>query len=299
MTISNADALSLLPLYRRDNIEDESDEGQIHAAIRDYVADVGVNYTAIREGLIPPPTRRAAVEALAVQGVTGPLADLLSRGGGSERTEARAKWISDCASRAVCEEDKCDLLVAVALLEQRGVGGTLDAGGEGTARTPFAEALCGKGRKQAGDGPAWDAAIQLAGGEATRREVWGESQGEWFVLPALERLDEYQAHIDGLLYGWTFPLANTMRITICTEAGSPIGDWDTRVQNGSRLAQHLGPRHLRAEAVRAAQYAMLTGRVELARRASYAYALFDRALSERAQVEAIMGGLGYYDRSTW
>jgi len=296
MTISNADALSLLRRYRRDNIEDESDEGQIHAAIREYVADVGVNYTAIREGLTPPPTRRAAVEALAVQGVTGPLADLLSRGGGSERTEARAKWISDCASRAVCEEDTYNLLVALALVERRGVGGTLDAGGQGTARTPFAAALCGKGRKQAGDGPAWDAAIQLAGGEATRREVWGESQGEWFVLPALERFDEYQSHVDGLLYGWTFPLASTLRIVVC---GVGDGDWRIPVQNGSRLAQHLGPRHLRAEAVRAAQYAMTTGRVELARQASYAYSLFDRALSERAQVEMIMGGLGYYDRSTW
>jgi hypothetical protein len=294
MTISNADALSLLPRYRRDNIEDESDEGQIHAAIREYVADVGVNYTAIREGLTPPPTRRAAVEALAAQGVTGPLADLLSRGGGSERTEARARWIADCASRAVCEEDREVLLFALALLERRGVGGTLDAGGQGTARTPFAAALCGKGRKLAGDGPAWDAAIQLAGSRVDL--ATGSADAELFVVPALERFDEYQSHIDGLLYGWTFPLASTLRIVVC---GVGDEDWRVPVQNGSRLAQHLGPRHLRAEALRAAQHALTTGRVELARQASYAYALFDRALSERAQVEAIMGGLGYYDRCTW
>ena len=290
MTITNTDALSLLPRYDRESI-DASDEAQVREAIRQHVLG-GVNYTQIREGLTPPPTRSSAVAALGVQGVTGPLADLLSRSGGSERAAARTQWIIDCASRAVCEEDRNDLLVALALVEGRGVGGILDAGGEGTARTPFASALCGKGRKQASDGAAWDAAIEAAGGESIRHAVWGEAAGEWFVLPALD-MGEYAPHEDGLLYGWTYPLATTLRITICVAAGSPVGDWDTNVQNGSRLAQHLGPRHLRAEALRAAQFALQTGRVELAQRASKAYALFDRALAERAQVALIMDALGY------
>jgi hypothetical protein len=282
----NTDALLLLPRYRRD----ESNETDVHEAIRAYVKDVGVDYAAIREGLTPPPTRSAAVAALGVQGVTGPLADLLSRSGGSERAAARVLWLQECASRAVCAEDVYDLLVALAIVEGRGVGGTMDASGEGTARTPFASALCGKGRKQAGDGPAWDAAIQQAGGETVRVEKWGEAGGDWFVLPSLD-MGKYDPYEDGLLYGWTYPLATSMRITICVDTG--VGDWHTNVQNGSRLAQHLGPRHLRAEALRAAQFAIATGRVELAQRASKAYALFDRALAERPRVALIMDGLGF------
>ena len=297
MTVTNADALLLLPRYRRDSIDDATSTSEVHNAIREYVRDVGVDYAAIREGLTPPPTRSAAIAALGTQGVTGPLADLLSRAGGSERNAARVQWIINCASRAVCEEDRNDLLVALALVEGRGVGGILDAGGEGTARTPFARWLCGKGRKMATDGTAWDAAIEAAGGESVRHAVWGEAAGEWFVLPSLD-MGKYDPYEDGLLYGWTYPLATSLRITICVAAGSPVGDWDTAVQNGSRLAQHLGPRHLRAEALRAAQFALATGRIELAQRASKAYALFDRALAERAQVAIIMDGLGYTP-GTW
>lgn len=283
-----ADALLLLPRYDRESI-DPSDEAQVREAIRQHVLG-GVDYAAIREGLTPPPTRSAAVAALAEKGVTGPLADLLSRSGGSERAAARVQWLQACAARAVCEEDVYDLLVALAIVEGRGIGGILDAGGEGTARTPFAAALCGKGRKQASDGAAWDAAIEAAGGESIRRDVWGEAAGDWFVLPSLD-MGKYDPYEDGLLYGWTYPLATSMRITICVDTG--VGDWDTQVQNGSRLAQHLGPRHLRAEALRAAQFALQTGRVELAQRASKAYALFDRALAERLQVALIMDGLGF------
>jgi hypothetical protein len=296
-TITNADVLSLLPRYRRDTLDDATSTSEVHNAIREYVRDVGVDYAAIREGLTPPPTRSAAVAALGVQGVTGPLADLLSRSGGSERAAARVLWLQECASRAVCAEDVYDLLVSLALLEGRGVGGILDAGGEGTARTPFARWLCGKGRKQASDGAAWDAAIQAAGGETVRVEKWGEAGGDWFVLPALD-VGEYAPYEDGLLYGWTYPLATSMRITICVAPGATVGDCDTSIQNGSRLAQHLGPRHLRAEALRAAQFAIATGRVEMAKRASKAYALFDRALAERPQVALIMDALGYTP-GTW
>lgn len=295
-TITNADILSLLPRYDRDSIDDVSNEDQVREAIRWHVSS-GVNYTQIREGLTPPPTRSAAIAALGNQGVTGPLADLLSRSGGSERAAARVQWIQDCASKAVCAEDVYKLLVALAIVEGRGVGGTLDAEGAGTARTPFAAALCGKGRKQASDGPAWSAAIEAAGGESVRRDVFGESAGDWFVLPSID-MGKYDPHEDGLLYGWTYPLASTMRITICVPPGSTVGDWDTKAQNGSRLAQHLGPRHLRAEALRAAQFALRTGRVELAQRASKAYALFDRALAERAQVALVMDSLGYTP-GTW
>ena len=284
----NADVLSLLPRYDRDSIDDVSDEAQVREAIRQHVLG-GVNYAEIREGLTPPPTRSAAIAALGTQGVTGPLADLLSRSGGSERAAARVQWIQACAARAVCEEDVYDLLVALAIVEGRGVGGILDASGEGTARTPFASALCGKGRKHASDGSAWDAAIQAAGGETVRRDVWGESAGEWFVLPSLD-MGKYDPQEDGLLYGWTYPLAWTLCITVCVDTG--VGDWNIKVQNGSRLAEHIGPRHLRAEALRAAQFALRTGRVELAQRASKAYALFDRALAERPQVAIIMESLG-------
>jgi hypothetical protein len=50
----------------------------------------------------------------------------------------------------------------------------------------------------------------------------------------------------------------------------------------------FGPRHLRAEALRAGEYALRTQNVELAKKASRAYALFNQALQDLAQAQELL-----------
>ena len=91
--------------------------------------------------------------SLADRGVTGPAADVLVRLGAHARHAARVEFVRTLS-------DDCDV-VAWALLDAVGVGGRAGLTGAGTARHP-AFASCGKGRKQASDGPAWTAAIAAA-----------------------------------------------------------------------------------------------------------------------------------------
>ena len=91
--------------------------------------------------------------SLADRGVAGPAADVLVRLGAHARHAARVEFVRTLG-------DDCDV-VAWALLDAVGIGGRAGLTGEATARHP-AFAGCGKGRKQASDGPAWTAAIAAA-----------------------------------------------------------------------------------------------------------------------------------------
>lgn len=91
--------------------------------------------------------------SLADRGVTGAAADVLVRLGAPARHAARVEFVRSLG-------DDCDV-VAWSLLDAVGVGGHAGLGGAATARHP-ALAGCGKGRKQASDGGAWDAAIRAA-----------------------------------------------------------------------------------------------------------------------------------------
>lgn len=91
--------------------------------------------------------------SLADRGVTGAAADVLVRLGAPARHAARVEFVRSLG-------DDCDV-VAWSILDAVGVGGTAGLGGDATARHP-ALSQCGKGRKQASDGPAWTAAIRAA-----------------------------------------------------------------------------------------------------------------------------------------
>ena len=91
--------------------------------------------------------------SLSDRGVTGAAADVLVRLGAPARHAARVEFA--CALGDDWE------VVAWALLDAVGIGGRAGLTGEATARHP-AFANCGKGRKQASDGPAWTAAIAAA-----------------------------------------------------------------------------------------------------------------------------------------
>jgi len=91
--------------------------------------------------------------SLADRGVAGPAADVLVRLGAHARHAARVEFVRTLG-------DDCDV-VAWALLDAVGIGGRAGLTGEATARHPALRG-CGKGRKQASDGPAWTAAIAAA-----------------------------------------------------------------------------------------------------------------------------------------
>lgn len=91
--------------------------------------------------------------SLSDRGVTGAAADVLVRLGARGRHAARVEFA--CALGDDWE------VVAWALLDAIGVGGTAGLTGAATARHPALRG-CGKGRKQATDGAAWTAAIAAA-----------------------------------------------------------------------------------------------------------------------------------------
>jgi hypothetical protein len=125
-------------------------------------------------------TARAAREALASIGVTGAAADALIRETGYVRHLRRCQIISDRVSLEVQDGAYCptygeglyrlptgeDGTDGVSLAHQAklilladamGIGGRDGCSGEASARIPALAGL-GSGRKQAADGPAWDAA---------------------------------------------------------------------------------------------------------------------------------------------
>jgi hypothetical protein len=107
------------------------------------------------------PTRRAEETRLRELGVDGDALDILLRETAPARHAARVEAaLQAAAATHACDAEGpgCIGCLVVLVADVIGVGGRGDAEGRGTARLP-PFALLGKGRKQATDGAAWDAAI--------------------------------------------------------------------------------------------------------------------------------------------
>lgn len=116
------------------------------------------------------PTRAARARELEAAGVTGAAQELVLDRSAVERHLARTSFVLTAATAYVVHvnggeplgDSSVDGRVALLLaLEIAGVGGADGIEGKGTARARWAEGF-GKGRKQASDGPAWQAALAAA-----------------------------------------------------------------------------------------------------------------------------------------
>ena len=111
------------------------------------------------------PTRRAEESRLRELGVEGDALELLLKEGAPARHAARVQAANAAAAAThdcdAEEGEPCVGCLVILVADIIGVGGRSDAEGRGTDRIPPLGVL-GKGRKQATDGPAWDAAILAA-----------------------------------------------------------------------------------------------------------------------------------------
>ena len=138
------------------------------------------------------PTAAAARAAYEAQGLTGAALDLSVRAGAAARHESRVVAAVTAATTAADGEP----LLATLLLRSGALGltpgGRLDCSGARSQRAAWAAGL-GTGRRQAGDGPAWDAAIREAGAAAldgATLVVVPDEIGGGFLLSSKDRLME-------------------------------------------------------------------------------------------------------------
>jgi hypothetical protein len=111
-------------------------------------------------------TRQDQAAALAMAEIDGPAGDLLLRLAVIERHERRVATATAVALAAAEAEgydleDQAPHAWSILAADMIGVGGHVGLTGAATLRVPALRA-CGSGRKQAGDGGAWDAAIAAA-----------------------------------------------------------------------------------------------------------------------------------------
>lgn len=147
-------------------------------------------------------------------------------------------------------------LATICALEVGGVGGPRGFAGEATARMGWASNL-GKGRRQATDGSAWDAAIcelYLSYGHAPTPDdvtmVAGSDldvhDTEWALAYCLRRVSELRMEPDGSAVPWAMA-ARTIAETC--EPDSRAGRLAHRYELNTRRQLHSGRALLRAETV--------------------------------------------------
>ena len=270
-------AKRLIPEYMHEQLTEEN----YISKVNEFVESMQPNWQTTGTPVL---TRRDKLIELKAEGIEGPLADVFAKKDAPLRAASRVARIESCAKAAVCEEDHRLFVWALSLLEARGVGGHQDASGDGTCRTPFAAAICGKGRRKASDGDAWSAALKEAGDKVFTAQFDFSADRECFVMPDLPADWEQEMELanEGLLDRWTLPLAGRFGVWVGEEI-----PWMIRFSEAV-VANMFGPRHLRAEALRAGEYALRTQNVELAKKASRAYALFNQALQDLAQAQELL-----------
>jgi hypothetical protein len=133
-------------------------------------------------------TRKSLMDSLMAQGVTGLAAEVICR----ETTSFRHRWRKSQAETAaqswakkVCPlhgSHQQELLARfLVVLDAAGTGGIDGIEGRGTLRVPAFRSL-GKGRKQATDGQAWDAAIAESLSDVGRVTVSPVGEGEYLCV---------------------------------------------------------------------------------------------------------------------
>jgi hypothetical protein len=296
--------------YAKGGEEFRADLDRVVSAARDYTrmivkgemeADASlnpglINWEAVQAQLPPLPTRKGEEQDLAAKGVTGPLADLLLKKSAPARAAARVAYVAaafkaafEAGYPALPEYAPTDRALWVwASVEARGVGGSMDTEGAGTARGGVGS-LLGSGRKHARDGEAWKAAIASAG-EAARLNVQGIPG--WPAGYVLADVSYDPANATPGVGGWRHAV-NYGGTGLILDHGDRLETWFLGGP-ASLWAELLSPRHLRAEAVRVAELAMQRGDVELAQKASAAYAGWTGLITAQNEERNALLGLSIF-----
>ncbi len=255
-----------------------------------------INWEAVKAQLPLLPTRKGEEQGLARMGVTGPLAELFLKKSAPARSAARADYATAAFTAAFTAGYPAlpeyapteRALWAWASVESRGVGGHMDTEGLGTARGGVGS-LLGSGRRNANDGAAWNAVLNQVA-DAARLNVPGLKG--YPTGYALADVSYDPANANPGVGGW--------------RAAVTYGDTGLILDHGDRLerrflggpaslwAELLSPRHLRAEAVRVAELAMQRGDVELAKKASAAYAGWAALIAAQNDERNALASLSIY-----
>ena len=294
--------------YAKGGAEFRADLDRVTYAAYDYTrmivrgerdADAELNpgpiaWEAIKATLPALPTRKGEEQGLARMGVTGPLAELFLKKSAPVRAGARADYATAAFTAAFTSAYPSEYaptalaLWAWASVEGRGVGGRMDTEGAGTARGGVGS-LLGSGRKHARDGEAWNAAIASAG-DAARLNIQGMSGYPTGYVLAEVSFDP--ANADHGVGGWRS--AVTYGDTwLALDHGDKLEPWFLGGP-ASLWAELLSPRHLRAEAVRVGELAMQRGDVELAKKASAAYAGWTALIAAQNEERNALLGLSIF-----
>ena len=223
-------------------------------------------WVAAAKAIPAPATKGQAEAAIAAKGFSGPLLEALLKADGSRRHDLRVLFLKKAvpaAVKAALEEagissNEFGIAGLVMHADAAGVGGHADIEGLGTARPALLSLLCGSGRKQAGDGPAWSSAVSSAAYQEVPNYVAGNHV---LYRPDTGELVEYNSFEAEVRVAYRCPAAVAEQL--------------------------IGPRYLRAAALRAASGPVMTDRQPEAAMLSAAFEWADQAQKEqRARAEA-------------
>lgn len=244
---------------------------ELELLLREALVVSDHSWIAAAKAVTPPQNKGQAEAALAAKGFHGPLLEALLKADGSRRHDERVLYLKKAvpaAVKAALDEAGVDsnvygLAGLIMHADAAGVGGHADIEGVGTARPALLSLLCGSGRKLAGDGPAWSSAISSAGYQEVPNFVAG---GHVIYRPDTGELVEYNSF--------------EAEVRVAYRCSSALAE------------QLIGPRYLRAAALRAATAPVMTDRQPQSFVLSAAFKWADEALKEeraRASARTVLG----------
>ena len=245
--------------------------GALEALLKEALLPVEALWLTAAKAVTPPQNKGQAEAAIAAKGFSGPLLEALLKADGSRRHDERVLYLKKAVPAAVEESLKewyvdsnvYGLAGLILHSDAAGVGGHADTEGIGTARPALLSLLCGSGRKLAGDGPAWSSAISSAGYQEVPNFVAGSHV---VYRPDTGELCEYNSAEAEVRVAYRCPAAVAEAL--------------------------IGPRYLRAAALRAASAPVMTDRQPMGAMLSAAFQWADEALKDQraiAQARSVMG----------
>lgn len=250
----------------------ESLNQELERALRPVLLPSTPDWVAAAKAIPRPPTKGREEALLAEKGFSGPLLEALVKAGGAKRHDARLQYLLAAVPAAVEAALKAEgvdsnvhgLAALVMHADAAGVGGTADIEGAGTARPALLSLICGSGRKQAGDGAAWSSAISAA----AYQELPTFTPGSHVIYdPLMGAVVAYDSFEGSVSFSYRCPAAVAEAL--------------------------IGPRYLRAAALRAATAPVRTDREPQGIMLSAAFEWADEAMKAQAALGSARTVLGW------